>query len=844
MLQDLSLDDKFEILKSLYDIDTNFNFRNHSDDDAPNLYHDFYNSEYANKYKINNHLKYINAYNRDEKYFDDSFVFNKFYFDIIKNFVGLIKMDILLNLGENQENTLRILEAYHDAIVQSYILINKYRKYHPCEFGGIIFKNALTVVREKLEVPEGVWSINYNVFSDLDIKCMDLKNIKHISYNAFISSHIKTFIFSMTTGWPGKAFVNCSFEELVIKQGTDVHEDTFYNCKIGTLYLGEGIVLNHGAFNGCSFESLKVIDNKKITLMASCFKNCYFDHYEYLGDSIPEHEPVHLHYGRGAHLERCYIKSCTIPKFITEIYRYSFSDTTIDKLNVETESFPVSLAGNFKEIYISNNVKFGENNICYSNELREPGDNNTISELMRCERIVLDEKNEDCYLANGVLYDSNHNILLVERHAKVDKYNSSNLKLWMFSAAEIMNSLVNKISVKRCGYELLGEYITDGNNTLYGSVLNNEYNGELDAITQFSYRYFYENDCKFCCAGNIDTIMCEKFREPKGDVKTRKLYLGEKTSIDFESIYKLFLYVTVHPKNPYYEVAGNAVVERKSKKMIALCSECQQFIVPSEIKIIGKYAIYRQRKLETLNIPETVEQIESKAVTENLNLTSINVEETFSGDIKYDSFSECGLVETEIGEWIVGNGIVARVKGQWNEYTLDEDKITTVLPYAFSGTEVEILYVKGNVNIQINAFAFSKIKKVVFLSGYEPIIVKASTFKNMYELRRVDITRTPDIVFQKNAFIRTEKNLHTIHRELESIGNKDIFYSEAKSIQRFKCIEILDNGERSRNEYAYIFSTVTYTDTRDCKLGTLEPHYKLGNDFIIGEYKDPFEWRL
>lgn len=67
--------------------------------------------------------------------------------------------------------------------------------------------------------------------------------------------------------------------------------------------------------------------------------------------------------------------------------------------------------------------------------------------------------------------------------------------------------------------------------------------------------------------------------------------------------------------------------------------------------------------------------------------------------------------------------------------------------------------------------------------------------------------------------------------------------SEAKSIPSFKCIEILDNGERSRNEYAYIFSTVTvaYIDTRDCKLGSLEPRYKLGNDFIIGEYKDPFE---
>ena len=100
--------------------------------------------------------------------------------------------------------------------------------------------------------------------------------------------------------------------------------------------------------------------------------------------------------------------------------------------------------------------------------------------------------------------------------------------------------------------------------------------------------------------------------------------------------------ITVEQGNPIYHSAGNCIIETKSKTLIA---GCKNSVIPDDgsVTSIGDSAFYNCRSLASINIPDSITSIGSKA----FNATSIG----------YGAFSHCSsLANIMIAESVVNIG--------------------------------------------------------------------------------------------------------------------------------------------------------------------------------------------
>lgn len=243
--------------------------------------------------------------------------------------------------------------------------------------GNYIFKDCEDL--ETITLPESLWFIGYNAFSNTSLKSIDIPdNVQYIWTYAFHNCELLEKVILPSSlikiehgGFEGckvldsiiipenvseidySAFGNCTSLHSISFEGnvSSIGRKAFINCtSLNSVILPDGLKsLGMSAFEGCSSLSKVVISDELDKIEATTFKDCVELQDVTLGESIAI-------IGNGSFFHCPKLTKLTIPISVEDIKDYAFSYTGLKDLTVMWLS-PITINNNiFDGINLSKSI--------------------------------------------------------------------------------------------------------------------------------------------------------------------------------------------------------------------------------------------------------------------------------------------------------------------------------------------------------------------------------------------------------------------------------------------------------------------------------------------------------
>lgn len=361
--------------------------------------------------------------------------------------------------------------------------------------------------------------------------------------------------------------------------------------------------------------------------------------------------------GGVAYNTRLNIKSVTIPRSITSIGRFAFSDCTqLEKVYFNAENC-ADLASSGSDAFIGSGGEHGISVVIGKYVQRIPAHlfhwgASSVSRLVNVVSLtfeadsVLKTIGESAFAVSGLIevnLPDSVEVIGKDAFRQSERLKTVNLgncvttvEAGAFNSCENIENISIPDSITRFEFSYflnnkklkLNEY----KNCLYLGNEQNPYTVLVDVATEEETSYEIHGDTKLIY--NSAFAWCRWLKSitvPEGVVTVDGAfsYCRRLTEINLPSTVTSFVggfrgcdinKFTVAENNPVYYVKDNCVIDKTTKTLTA---GCNTGIIPDGVQIIGDFAFAYCPSLESITIPETVTEIENYAFYECENLKTV-----------------------------------------------------------------------------------------------------------------------------------------------------------------------------------------------------------------------------
>lgn len=161
----------------------------------------------------------------------------------------------------------------------------------------------------------------------------------------------------------------------------------------------------------------------------------------------------------------------------------------------------------------------------------------------------------------------------------------------------------------------------------------------------------------------------------------------------------------------------------------------EEIIIPKFVESIEEKGVFEMQRLKRISITNKYFFLRRNSVVNNERLENVLFPKDYEGRVEQFSINGCKLNEnySSVDAVIVGK-VVVRIRCNYEYYEIDSEKISRVTKYAFSGSNIGTLLIKGNIKIEPYAFAGANIQKLIIVGMKRIRTYSFSMIRNLSEL--------------------------------------------------------------------------------------------------------------
>ena len=397
-------------------------------------------------------------------------------------------------------------------------------------------------------------------------------------------------------------------------------------------------------------------------------------------------------------------------------------------------------------------------------------------------------------------------------------FKNSGLKTVLFAADRIPNNcFVNCDSLTYV--EIINDLVYVGNRAFADCTYLEEVKFNDNVGTEFIYSYAFDN----CTSLNKITLPDSNFDfEEKvfnNCSQLENIVFNKDTNIVnnhgslFENCVALTSFV-VNENNKYYSSNNNLLLSKDGSTIILAASgyDYTNWMIPSNIEVIGEAAFSGIEKLYEIIIPNTIKEIKSHAFENCVNLSVLTLSKNINiGDYAFNNCNNLSVVNNLNELKVFNNYVFANTQLEVIELT-----DVTIKNGAFSGINTLTKVDVSALELCNDAFANAKILTDVKVNV--PVI-GSGAFRNCQNLNNISLINV--LTIENNAFENCISLAKVESNTLEHI--KDYAFTNCNSLNELKVEAVKEIGN-------YAFAT-----TND-KSANLLTEVVFDNVEVIGEY--------
>lgn len=161
----------------------------------------------------------------------------------------------------------------------------------------------------------------------------------------------------------------------------------------------------------------------------------------------------------------------------------------------------------------------------------------------------------------------------------------------------------------------------------------------------------------------------------------------------------------------------------------------EDIIIPKFVDSIEEKSIFEMHRLKSISIANKYFFLRQNSIENNECLEKVSFPNDYEGRVEQHSINGCKLNENYLNvDKVILGKVVIKNSGNYEYLELDSEKISRVVKYAFSGSNIETLLVKGNIKIEPYAFAGANIRKLIIVGTKRIRTYSFSMIRNLKEL--------------------------------------------------------------------------------------------------------------